>query len=102
MLASILTSLPWASLKRERSSRGKFFGQAGPRAGAAQNRPKNWRERIQIKKGETPWLASAGTTVPAGAPLSFRFQVVPVPHTYVPRRDKRPTFRGLSVALGRA
>src|ERR1700730_1457865 len=75
MLASISTSLPWihstASAAREGS-----LGQAAPRAGGAENRPRNWRERIQIKKGETPWLASAGTTVPAGAPLSFRFQVV--------------------------
>ena len=67
-----IPSLPRVSLERERVSRGKFKARcsAGRRGG---NRPKNWRERVQIRNGKTPWLASAGTTVPAGAPSSFRF-----------------------------
>src|SRR6202522_3470782 len=54
---------------RERGSREVWAtASQGRRSG---NRPNNWRERIQIKKGETPRLASAGTTVPADAHSCF-------------------------------
>jgi hypothetical protein len=51
-------------------ARGKF-GQTASQGRRSGNRPNNWRERIQIKKGETPWLASAGNTVPADALSCF-------------------------------
>ena len=103
MLASILTSLPWDSLERERSSRREVWAgcSAGRRGG---NRPRNWRERIQIKKGETPWLASAGTTVPAGAPLSFQvlFKVPGCSGSTqrMSRGAKRPTHSAVCAAFG--
>src|SRR6202140_5177274 len=100
MLASIINVPSLDSHTRENSH--GHLRQAAPRAGGAENRPRNWRERIQIKKGETPWLASAGTTVPAGAPLSFKLPVVPVLRNVSPAARKRPTFRGLSVTFGRA
>jgi len=42
------------------------------RGQAGRKQAEELAQRVQIKKGETPWLASAGTPVPAGAPLSFQ------------------------------
>src|SRR6202166_178386 len=69
VVASNLTPLPLASLNRGRDPQGSLG--TVPWAGGTETAEGNWREREQIKIGETPYLASAGTLVPAGAPSCF-------------------------------
>src|SRR5579863_2549663 len=69
VLASKLTPLPLASLNRGRDPQGSLG--TVPWAGGTETAEQNWREREQIQIGETPCMASVGTTVPAGAPSCF-------------------------------
>jgi L-2-hydroxyglutarate oxidase LhgO len=89
VVASNLSSLPLASLIAGETRKGKLG--TVPRAGGTETAEENWRERLQIKIGETPCMASAGTSVPAGAPSSFGCKQVR--NNGLTGAIRRPTYR---------